>query len=80
MAVVCAYPRTAEEIRDLIVRLASETGWGYTRKLGELRTLGIRKISRQTVVNILKEHDFDPGPKRAGGRGTSPEDRRARAT
>ena len=29
--------------------------------------MGIRKITRQTVKNILKEHGFDPGPKRGKG-------------
>lgn len=45
----------------------TRTGWGYTRILGELRKLGIRNISRQTVKNILKEHGLDPGPKRGVG-------------
>ena len=35
-------PRTAEPIRDLVLRLANETGWGYTRILGELKKLGVR--------------------------------------
>ncbi len=60
-------PRTPEEIRELVVNLAKETGWGYTKILGELRKLGIRKITRQTVKNILKEHGFDRGPKRGKG-------------
>ena len=30
-------PRTAEALRDLILKLARETGWGYTRILGELK-------------------------------------------
>lgn len=59
-------PRTSEEIRDLIVTLARENAWGYTRILGELRKLGIT-ISRQTVKNILKEHGLDPGPKQGIG-------------
>ena len=28
-------PRTAEPLRELVIRLAKETGWGYTRILGE---------------------------------------------
>ncbi len=60
-------PKTNEDIRDLIVKLASENSWGYTRILGELRKLGINKGSRSTVVNILKEHGLDPGPKRGEG-------------
>jgi len=47
-------PRTKEEICELIVRLASENDWGYTRILGELRKLGIKAVSRNTVKNILK--------------------------
>lgn len=47
-------PRTSEDIRKLILRIASENGWGYTRILGELRKLNL-KVSRGTVVNILKE-------------------------
>ncbi|MEK6195462.1 MAG: hypothetical protein N2F24_14690, partial [Deltaproteobacteria bacterium] len=39
-------------------------GFGYTRIIGELRKLGIKKISRQTVRNILKEEGIEPGPDR----------------
>ena len=60
-------PRTAEEIRQLVLRLARETGWGYTRILGELKKLGVAKISRATVLNILREHGLEPGPKRGEG-------------
>jgi putative transposase len=35
-------PRTAESIRRLIVKIASETGWGYTRVMGELKKLRIK--------------------------------------
>ena len=35
-----------------------------TRIVGELRKLGIKKISRQTVRNILKEHGIEPSPDR----------------
>ena len=44
--------------------LATTTGFGYTRIIGELRKLGIKKISRQTVRNILKEEGIEPGPDR----------------
>jgi putative transposase len=55
------------EIRELVVKIARETGWGYTRILGELRKLGIQDISRQTVVNILKEAGHNPySPKGPG--------------
>jgi putative transposase len=61
-------PRIAMIIRELVVQMARETGWGYSRILGELRKLGVGRISRQTVKNILVEHGFEPGPRR--GRGT----------
>ena len=35
-----------------------------TRIIGELRKLGIRRISRQTVRNILKEEGIEPAPDR----------------
>jgi len=60
-------PKTAEEIRELVVKLARENDWGYTRILGEHRKLGIQSISRNTVKNILKEHGLDPDPKRGEG-------------
>ena len=60
-------PRKPEEIRALVVKIARETGWGYTRILGELRKLGITDISRQTVVNILQEAGHNPyAPKGPG--------------
>jgi putative transposase len=57
-------PRTAEDIRALVLRLARANAWGYTRILGELKKLGVRKISRTTVIKILKENGLDPGPRR----------------
>jgi Integrase core domain len=61
-------PRLAVVLRELVVRIAQETGWGYSRILGEVRKLKVGRISRQSVKNILVEHGLDPGPKR--GRGT----------
>jgi putative transposase len=58
---------TAESIRGLIIKLARETGWGYTRILGELKKLGIKSVSRNTVKRILKANGLDPGPKRGIG-------------
>jgi putative transposase len=60
-------PRTPDEIRELVLKLARENIWGYTRILGKLRNLGTKNISQQTVKMILKEHDIDPGPKRGKG-------------
>ncbi|MGV3607188.1 MAG: integrase core domain-containing protein [Planctomycetaceae bacterium] len=59
--------RTSQEICLLVVKLARENNWGYTRILGEIRKLGIKSISRNTVKRILAEHGFDPGPTRGEG-------------
>ncbi|MBI1346272.1 DDE-type integrase/transposase/recombinase [bacterium] len=56
--------RKPREIRELVIEIAKTTGFGYTRILGELRKIGIKKISRQTVRNILKEEGIVPGPDR----------------
>ncbi len=56
-------PRTPEQIRRLVLKLAKETGWGYTRILGELTKLGV-KVSRSTVVNILKDAGLPTSPER----------------
>ena len=53
-------PRTRADIRELVLRLARETGWGYTRILGELKKLGIRSVCRSTVINILREGGSRP--------------------
>lgn len=56
-------PPTKEEIRELILKLARENdGWGYTRIMGEMKKLGIRPPSRNTVKRILRENGFDPAP------------------
>src|SRR6185437_4303183 len=37
-------PKTPEDIRQWILRLACENAWGYTRVLGELKKLGVGNI------------------------------------
>jgi len=59
--------RTRDEIRDLILKLARENDWGYTRILGEFRKLGIKAVSRNTVKNILLRNGLKPGPQRGAG-------------
>lgn len=60
-------PRTAAEIRRLILRIARQTGWGFTKILGELRKLGVRKVSRSTVINLLHEQGVPSAPERGEG-------------
>ena len=60
-------PRTPEQLRQLILKMARENEWGYTRIMGELKKLGIKPPSRNTVRAILKEYGYDPGPKRGEG-------------
>jgi putative transposase len=55
--------RKPKELRELVLTIANETGFGLTRIVGEMRKLGI-KISRQTVRRILKEHGIVPCPDR----------------
>ena len=58
-------PRTLKEVEALVIRMAQENGgWGYSRILAELKKLGIQRLSRNTVKNILKAHGFDPATKR----------------
>lgn len=58
-------PRKPEELRQLVIRLASENRtWGYTRLLGELAKLGITDLSRATLRNILREAGLEPAPLR----------------
>lgn len=60
-------PRLAAIVRELVVMIAKETGWGYTRILGELKKLRVGPVCRQSVKNVLIEHGLDPGPKRGKG-------------
>jgi putative transposase len=51
----------------LVIQIATDNAWGSLRVADELRKLGIRNVSRSTVVNILREANLDPGPKRGMG-------------
>ena len=56
-------PRTNQEIRDLVLRLAHENPvWGYRRVHGELCRLGHR-ISEATVRRILRTRRRRPAPR-----------------
>ena len=57
-------PRIAQEITDLVLRMARENvSWGYDRIQGALANLG-RIIAPSTVKNILKRHGIEPAPER----------------
>ena len=58
-------PATTVEIRQLIIRLASQNPtWGYRRIHGELAGLG-HCIASSTVWQILKTNGIDPAPNRS---------------
>jgi Homeodomain-like domain len=57
-------PRVAEEVEQLVVRMAEENpSWGYRRIQGALVNLGHR-IDKITVRNILRRHHRAPAPQR----------------
>ena len=57
-------PRIIDDVRELVVRMATENErWGYTRIVGELSKLR-RTISRSTVRRILKAQGIEPAPAR----------------
>ncbi|MEM7234735.1 MAG: IS3 family transposase [Planctomycetota bacterium] len=57
-------PRTAVDIRQLIIRMAEENPtWGYTRIMGALTNLG-HTVGRTTIAEILEEHGLVPAPER----------------
>ena len=57
-------PRTAGELRELVLRFARENpSWGYRRIQGELVGLGVN-LAASTVWSILKEAGIEPAPRR----------------
>ena len=59
-----AAPRVAEEIEQLVIRMAEENAtWGYRRIQGALANLGHR-LDKMTVRNILRRHHLEPAPQR----------------
>lgn len=57
-------PRVAEEIEQLVVRMAEENPtWGYRRIQGALANLG-HAIDKITVRNILRRRHLEPAPQR----------------
>ncbi|WP_029630871.1 helix-turn-helix domain-containing protein [Zavarzinella formosa] len=60
-------PRLGEEVQELIIRIALETGMGAGKILGELKKLGFDSVCRSTISAILREHGLEPGPDRSEG-------------
>jgi len=58
-------PQTNQVLRELVIRIAQETGFGYTKFLGELRRLRISRICRQTVQAIVNYDSLGSAPKRS---------------
>jgi len=57
-------PPVAAEIRELVVRMATENrDWGYTRIQGALANLG-HEVGRGTIATILRQHGIEPAPER----------------
>jgi len=57
--------RTAQEIVDLIVRMARENKlWGYGRIKAELKKLNVSRISLSAISAILARNGIEPVPKR----------------
>ena len=56
-------PKTAADIAALVIRIARENAWGYTRIKGALKNLG-HKIGRNTIKRILQENGIVPAPER----------------
>ncbi len=54
-------PRTCYDVKELILKIRCETGYGYTRIRHELAKLAIR-VSRQTVKNVLVAGGHEPYP------------------
>jgi putative transposase len=60
-------PPIAEELRQLVIRLANEnTDWGYDRIAGELLKLGCT-LDPTTVKNVLQRAGIIPAPQRRKG-------------
>ena len=58
-------PRIAQDIEQLVCRMARENEWGYARIQDELKKLDIT-ISKTSVANILRRNGLPPSPERNG--------------
>jgi putative transposase len=61
---VLGRPRVAEEVEQLVLRMAEENAtWGSRRIQGALANLG-HQVDKITVRNILRRHHLEPAPQR----------------
>lgn|ERR1035437_3322893 len=56
-------PRIDTELEKLIVKIATEGGFGSRRVVGALFNLGF-EVAHQTVLNVLKRHNLPTAPER----------------
>jgi hypothetical protein len=57
-------PGLMKAIKELIIRMATEnSGWGYCRIRGELKSVGHR-VARTTIAKVLKQNGIKPAPDR----------------
>lgn len=62
-------PKMAQEVRDLIIRMAKDNlGWGVRKVVGELRKLKL-KASRSSVRRVLVDEGVLPDPSRHAPKG-----------
>ncbi|XHR30537.1 MAG: hypothetical protein ACFUZC_08235 [Chthoniobacteraceae bacterium] len=59
-------PPIPQNVEELILRFARETGWGYARIQGELKKLGIT-VAANTIKKIMIKNGFHPSPNRTKG-------------
>ena len=60
-------PATQEEIRELVIKFASENRhWGYTSIQGVLLHLR-HEVGRTTIATILEKAGLEPSPGRTNG-------------
>jgi putative transposase len=59
-------PSVPQNVEEIILRLAKETGWGYGRIQGELKKLGIT-VAANTIKKIMIKNGFHPSPNRTKG-------------
>ena len=59
-------PPIDPDVEELILRLARETDWGYSKIRGELMKLGI-VVARNTIKKVMLKNGITPGPERSKG-------------